>query len=68
VVYADDVLKDKSGWVVDDGLESLQLWYNETIKCHTKFGEYSINAKKVWCDKYSSWLDRQVKLFGLNLV
>jgi len=68
VVYAIDVLANKTGWLVDDGLDNLQCWYNHVEKSSSEIKSFSNNAMQLWRDKYSMWLDQQVKRFGSDLM
>lgn len=64
VVYADDVLANQTGWLVDDGLENLQFWCNHIEKSGSEIKLFSTNAMQLWRDKYSMWLERQVERFA----
>lgn len=61
VVYGSDVVNNKTGWIVDDGLSSLQHWYDYVSKNKLEIDEFSSNAADVWNSNYFDWLDSKSK-------
>ncbi|MGV0959937.1 MAG: glycosyltransferase [Limnohabitans sp.] len=62
--YAQDVLMNKTGWVVSDGLESLEAWCQQYHNDSLAFDLAAKHARKLWADRYSGWLATQQKIFG----
>jgi glycosyltransferase involved in cell wall biosynthesis len=62
--YANDVLANRTGWVVDDGLDALQCWY-DIHKCDKTAFELAANhAQTAWDKHYKNWLADQQQLFS----
>ena len=62
--YADDVLANETGWVLDDGLVALQSWY-EMYKFNAGVFELAANkAQATWVKHYKNWLTEQQHLFS----
>ncbi|PUE09142.1 hypothetical protein B9Z51_09500 [Limnohabitans sp. T6-5] len=61
--YAQDVLMNQTGWVVDDGLESLEAWYHKYHNDSLAFYQAAERASNLWADRYAGWLAEQKKIF-----
>lgn len=61
--YAVDVVENGTGWVVEDGLENLQAWFNEWHLNKSAFEVASNQSRLVWRNKYAAWLENQQKIF-----
>lgn len=61
--YAQDVLENGTGWIVEDGLDSLEDWYQSIRDDVDTFAYFSERASALWCDRYGDWLERQSEYF-----
>lgn len=65
--YAKDVVEGETGWVIEDGYESLQAWFASTRLYKSAFESASENAQKKWQSSYQNWLTQQKeKLLAFN--
>lgn len=61
--YANDVVDDGTGWVIEDGYALLQAWVTEMHLSSDAFECAANNAQKKWRSKYQDWLVRQQEKF-----
>lgn len=61
--YAQDVLNNGTGWIVEDGLMHLQDWYDKMKFDRSAFESAAFRASKKWTENYIGWLDTQREYF-----
>lgn len=61
--YANEVLANRTGWVVDDGLDALQNWYETYNSDVAEFALAANHAQAIWNKNYKNWLSKQQYLF-----
>ena len=62
--YAEAVLQNGTGWVIADGLRSIDEWYGQTRGDVDTFKRCAKRASTLWSDRYADWLERQRELFA----
>lgn len=62
--YANDVLANRTGWVIDDGLDALQSWYDIHKSDTAAFELAAKHAQAAWDKHYKNWLTDQQHLFS----
>lgn len=62
--YASDVLKNGTGWVVEDGRDVLERWYALVQDDVDSFECCSKRARDLWKALYADWLPHQQDFFA----
>lgn len=62
--YAGDVIQNGTGWVVTDGLTSLESWYEQTRYDIDTLLRCSERAHALWFDRYTNWMEQQREFFA----
>lgn len=62
--YAEDVLHNKTGWVMPDGLTALENWYQQTRNDVSAFERCAERASALWSRRYADWMDQQRRFFA----
>lgn len=62
--YASDVLKNGTGWAIEDGRVALERWYESVRDDVDSFDRCSERARKLWKALYADWLSNQKKFFA----
>lgn len=62
--YAEAVIHSETGWIVEDGLAALDAWYNHVREDVSSFEYRAENARTLWSEHYSGWLEQQRQFFA----
>lgn len=62
--YASDVLKESTGWVIEDGRDALERWYGLVRDDADSFERFAMNASTLWTKRYIGWLESERNFFA----
>ncbi len=62
--YAEAVVQNETGWIVEDGLTALEEWYNQIHDDVSGFEYRAEKAKSLWSEHYAGWLEQQRQFFS----